>query len=104
MGNSALRVLIPEGVIRGDEEGRTTVFIDLLALGSPVVGARVRAYRKLAGLSQAELAAKAEIHPIEVSRLERRPDKAQLKTFVAVCRALERGLNDLLEDLPEPVE
>ena len=85
------------------------VFFTLSNLANSQVGARVRAFRKLAGMSQDDLANKASEHLLpenrlgqsDISRLETHPGKARLATFVAVCKALSLTLSDLLEESPE---
>lgn len=87
------------------------VFHALSDLANPEVGDRLRAHRKLAGLSQDELAVMASdmivpariVTQSEISRLEISPGKCKLSLFVAVCKALSITLGDILEESVEPV-
>lgn len=99
-----LRVLIDARRITPGADGsgrRAAIYIDLVALGDPSVGARIRAIRVLAKLTQDELAEKAGIRQIEISRVENQPNKTSLRVFGLVCEALECTLSDILEDMPK---
>nr|BAL57737.1 DNA binding regulatory protein [uncultured Acetothermia bacterium]BAL59065.1 hypothetical protein HGMM_OP3C220 [Candidatus Acetothermum autotrophicum] len=60
------------------------------------LGAQVRSYRELKGLSQEELARKAKIGRITLSRIENGKLYAQTKTLSKIAAALEINLADLI--------
>jgi transcriptional regulator with XRE-family HTH domain len=51
-------------------------------------GANLRRHRRAAKLTQEELAAKAKLHPTEISRLERGVREPRLGTIVRLARGL----------------
>jgi transcriptional regulator with XRE-family HTH domain len=59
--------------------------------------ANVRARRIAAGLSQEQLSRLTDLHPTEISRLERAVREPRLSTIVRVARALEVTPSELLE-------
>ncbi len=87
-----------------NEEDSPKSLLDISMLVSKEVGDRVRIYRKLAGLSQAELAKSANVTQVQVSRLEREPEKTRLAVFIRVSNALNKSLADLVEDIPVDLE
>lgn len=89
----------------GSESGGRTTFIDIMALGDSSTGARIRSLRKMADLTQEQVAALSdgELTQTDVSRLESFPDRAPLRHFVKVAAILNRKLEDILEDSPEDV-
>lgn len=60
------------------------------------VGRTLRAMRQRAGLTQEQLAGAADMHPTEVSRLERGVRDPRLSTIVRVARALDIKPVDLI--------
>ena len=60
------------------------------------VGRTLRAKRKRSGLTQEQLAEAADMHPTEVSRLERGVRDPRLSTLVRLARALGIELADLV--------
>jgi len=62
-----------------------------------IVGERIRAYRKNAGLTQEKLAEKADIHHTYVGQLERGEKNATLETIEKVAGALNLPLEVLFE-------
>lgn len=52
------------------------------------LGKNVRRLRKHSGLSQESLAGRSDLHPTEISRLERGVREPRLGTIVRVARAL----------------
>jgi len=62
-----------------------------------VVGERIQAYRRNAGLTQASLAEKAELHPTYIGQLERGEKNATLVTIEKVAGALNLPLEILFE-------
>jgi len=67
------------------------------------VGERVRALRKMQGLSQEMLAELSGLHPVFVSRVETGKVKGSLCTYQAIADALDVRLADLV-DLPTEME
>ena len=59
-------------------------------------GYRLRDLRHECGLSQMELAHKADVHPTYVSALERGRRNPTLLNLVTLARALDRPVRDLL--------
>jgi len=62
-----------------------------------IVGERIRAYRKNAGLTQEKLAEKAELHHTYVGQLERGEKNATLETIEKIAGALNLPLEVLFE-------
>ena len=62
------------------------------------MGKHVRALRAKQGLSQEQLAAKAEITSVYLSNVENGHSKASLPTFLKIANALECGVDALLCD------
>jgi transcriptional regulator with XRE-family HTH domain len=60
------------------------------------VGRTLRAKRQRSGLTQEQLAGAADMHPTEVSRLERGVRDPRLSTLVRLARALDIELADLV--------
>jgi len=56
----------------------------------------LRRYRKAAKLTQEQLAAKAELHPTEISRLERGVRNPRLATIARLARGLGVGAEQLV--------
>jgi len=76
---------------------------ELLAYEHPAVlaqeqlGQNVKALRKARDLTQEQLAAACDLHPTEISRLERGKREPRLGTLVRLARALEVLPAELLE-------
>jgi transcriptional regulator with XRE-family HTH domain len=66
---------------------------------SKIVGERIRHYRHKAGLSQDELAEKAELHGTYIGQLERGEKNATLESIEKVARALKLPLEALVENI-----
>ncbi|MGV9794447.1 helix-turn-helix domain-containing protein [Gordonia sp. NPDC003422] len=64
----------------------------------------LRSYRVLAGLTQAELAARLDIPQTAVSKIEVRERRLDIVEMEAYLRPLGRTVHDLLEDLDREVE
>jgi len=62
-----------------------------------VVGERIRAYRKRSGLTQEELAERAELHHTYIGQLERGEKNATLETVEKIARALDLPFEVLFE-------
>ena len=56
----------------------------------------LRRYRKAAKLTQEQMAAKTELHPTEISRLERGVRNPRLATIVRLARGLGVGAEQLV--------
>jgi len=65
-------------------------------------GRRLREFRKSKGLSQADLARLAKIHPMQVGKYERGEGYPALETLVAIAKALHVSLDALLTGEEEP--
>ena len=63
------------------------------------VAKRISAARRSRGLTQEELAAKAEISPTHIGVIERGQKIPNLDTFVAIANALEVSADSLLQDV-----
>ena len=62
------------------------------------LGRRIREQRKLARMTQEELAEKSEISNSFLGHIERGSRKASLDTLVKICNALKVSPNVLLQD------
>lgn len=67
------------------------------------IGDRIKALRSAAGLSQHDLAVKAGLQPIHISRLERNKNDPYWSTVCAIADALGISVQEL-RDLPEEEE
>ena len=63
------------------------------------VAKRVAEARRARGMTQEELAAKADVSPTHVSVLERGVKLPNLDTFIAIANALEVSADYLLQDV-----
>lgn len=89
------------GHVAPDQSTKAPSFFNLSTFDNREVGDRIRAYRKLAGFSQADLAKQVGLTQPEISRLERQPSQVKIRTLDAVCRVLGITFGDLIEDTPE---
>ncbi len=64
-----------------------------------LVGKRIRAERKRAGLTQEAVAEKAELHPNYFGRVERGEEHVSLKALRQIARALGVRVRDLVADI-----
>jgi transcriptional regulator with XRE-family HTH domain len=62
-------------------------------------GDNVRRLRQAAGMSQERLGFASDLHPTEISRLERAVREPRLGTIVRVARALGVPASELLEGI-----
>jgi transcriptional regulator with XRE-family HTH domain len=58
--------------------------------------ANLRRLRKDAGMSQEQLADRTDLHPTEISRLERAAREPRLGTIVRLARGLDVGVERLV--------
>ena len=63
-----------------------------------LIGRRVKAARKLAGLTQEQLAEKIDISANAVAKLENHLMSASLQTLVKICNTLHLDINYLLRE------
>lgn len=63
------------------------------------LGATIREYRIRAGLSQEQLAEKADLHPVYVGKIERGQQWISLHALLRVAEAMSVRAADLLRDL-----
>ena len=68
-------------------------------MNGELVAQRICAVRKSKGMTQEELAAKAEISPTHMSVIERGVKTPNLDTFVSIANALEVSADYLLQDV-----
>ena len=64
-----------------------------------IVGMRIRKYRKELGMSQEQLAEKANMHNNYIGQLERGEKNATLESIEKVAIALDISLEELLEKI-----
>ena len=64
-----------------------------------IIGETIRRYRKLAKLSQEELAERAELHPVYVGELERGEETASVFALMRIAKALDVRVRDLVDEL-----
>jgi transcriptional regulator with XRE-family HTH domain len=69
-----------------------------------LLGARIRAAREAAGISQETLARAARLHRSEIGQLERGVQFASVPTLLACAEVLNVDPGDLIRDLPVPRE
>ena len=63
------------------------------------IGARIKAARERAGLTQEDLAAELEMSPTHISVLERGVKAPKLETLVKIANALHVSTDTLLQDV-----
>lgn len=63
------------------------------------VGKRIRAVRETKGMTQEDLAAKADISPTHIGVIERGAKVPNLDTFIAIVNALEVSADVVLQDV-----
>ncbi len=64
-----------------------------------MVGEAIRAYRKRAGLSQEQLAQRAELHPNYIGEVKRGKCSISLDPLVRIAKALGVRVRDLVLDV-----
>ena len=64
-----------------------------------VIGEAIRKHRKLARLSQEQLAEKSDFHPVYIGEVERGEEAASVLALVKIAKALGVRLRDLVEDV-----
>jgi DNA-binding XRE family transcriptional regulator len=74
------------------------------ALSSPqrhqkIIGRMIRKYRTRAGLTQEELAEKADLHPVYIGEIERAEQIASVFALVRIAKALKVRLRDLVAEV-----
>lgn len=65
------------------------------------IGARIKAARERAGMTQEELAEAADLSPMHVSAIERGVKTPRLDTFVNISNVLQVSPDTLLQDVAE---
>lgn len=63
------------------------------------VGARIRHYRKLRGLSQEELAEVADLHRTYIGSCERGERNITIINLAVICEKLDVSLHDFFKDV-----
>lgn len=61
------------------------------------IGENIKAARKAAGVTQAELAEKLGVYQKDISRWEKGEIQPSLNAFAEICRALDTSADTLLE-------
>ena len=64
-----------------------------------LIGENIRSCRKKAGLSQEELAEKADLHPVYISQVERADRAITIDALLRITKALGVKLRDIVDDL-----
>ena len=64
-----------------------------------IVGEKIRAYRKQAGLTQEKLAEKADLHHNFIGEVERGNMEISLGSLLKIAKALNIRVRDLVVDL-----
>lgn len=64
-----------------------------------ILGEAIRSYRKRAGLSQEQMAEKADLHHNYVGEIERGEKVASIDTLIKIARAVGVRVRDLVSDL-----
>ena len=64
-----------------------------------LLGNTIRRFRDQAGLSQEELAEKANLHPVYIGKIERGEQWISLHALLRVAKALGIRVRDLVADL-----
>lgn len=78
-------------------QGETLLFVPVDLLGDPAVGKRLRWHRYRLGLSQEAVAKSAGLSQTDISRIEANPANSRIVDLIAVCRALNVSIGDLIE-------
>jgi len=63
------------------------------------IGANVRTFRKKAGLSQENLAEKADLHPVYISQVERGTKAVSVEALWKLSRALHVPMSSLFRGM-----
>lgn len=61
-----------------------------------IIGRRIKEYRKINKMTQAELAEKVEVEPTTISHIERATTKLSLPTLICIANALGASLDELV--------
>jgi transcriptional regulator with XRE-family HTH domain len=64
-----------------------------------LIGDKIREFRKKAGLSQEELAEKADLHPVYISQVERAERAITIDALLRIAKSLRIRLRDLVDKL-----
>jgi transcriptional regulator with XRE-family HTH domain len=64
-----------------------------------LIGDSIRECRKKSGLSQEELAEKADLHPVYISQVERAERAITIDSLLKITKALHIRLRDLVDKL-----
>ena len=64
-----------------------------------IIGEAIRKHRKVAKLSQEELAEKADLHPVYVGQIERGEQAVSVNALVRIASALKVRVRDLVADV-----
>jgi transcriptional regulator with XRE-family HTH domain len=63
------------------------------------IGETIRKCRKASGLSQEELAEKADLHPVYFGQVERGEQTASVHALIRIAKALKLRVRDLVADI-----
>ena len=64
-----------------------------------ILGEAIRKYRDRMGMSQEELAEKADLHPVYIGKIERGEQWISLHALLRVAQALRVRVRDLVDEL-----
>ena len=64
-----------------------------------ILGDTIRKYRDQAGMSQENLAEKADLHPVYIGKIERGEQWISLHALLRIAKALGVRVRDLVNDL-----
>lgn len=64
-----------------------------------LIGETIRKYRRDSGLTQEQLAEKANLHPVYVGELERGEQAASVNALLRLAHAMRVRLRDLVKDV-----
>ena len=64
-----------------------------------IIGDAIRKYRKHAGITQEQLAEKADLHPVYVGEVERGEQAISIHALLRIAKALGVRLRDLVADV-----
>ncbi len=64
-----------------------------------IIGETIRKYRKELGISQEQLAEKADLHPVYFGQVERGEQTVSVHALVRIAKALKVRLRDLVAEV-----
>lgn len=92
--------LLPEDVLAAQRQWHAGPVVPVWRADPPAAGARLRAMREVAGLTQIELAARSALSHDEISRLEAGAKAPQAATVARLARGLDCEPERFVADTP----